>query len=94
MFEPYTDHTGKTYNSFSAMCRAWGWYNSKRVRTRLNQGWSLKRALTERAPYGVGMRKNGTSRSCEVFSEFQRDSRCLLREHKAKSLQDLYENFV
>lgn len=41
-----TDHTGRVYPTFRAMCEAWG-VSPGLVRVRISQlGWSLKNALT------------------------------------------------
>ena len=41
-----TDHTGRVFPTFRAMCGAWG-VSSGLVRVRISQlGWSLKNALT------------------------------------------------
>lgn len=41
-----TDHTGRDFPTFQAMCEAWG-VNPETVRGRLHKmGWSLKSALT------------------------------------------------
>ena len=43
---PSTDHTGREFPSFKAMCEAWG-VDPGVVHARLHQlGWSLKNALT------------------------------------------------
>lgn len=41
------DHHGKEYGSFELMCKAWH-TDSYTVRSRLNRGWSLERALVEK----------------------------------------------
>lgn len=44
--KPSTDHTGRDYPSFKAMCEAWG-VDPGVVSSRLHKmGWSLKNALT------------------------------------------------
>ena len=44
--KPSTDHTGRDFPSFKAMCAAWG-VEPGLVRDRINyMGWSLKNALT------------------------------------------------
>lgn len=44
--KPSTDHLGNKYDSFNKMCKAYN-MNSTTVRQRLNNGWSIERALTE-----------------------------------------------
>lgn len=39
------DHLGNVYESFEAMCKAWG-LKVGMVYARLNRGWSVKKALT------------------------------------------------
>lgn len=41
------DHLGKTYKSFSAMCRAWG-VGRVTVEKRLERGLSMEEALTRK----------------------------------------------
>ena len=43
--EPWTDHTGKEFPSFTAMCEAWG-ARRDLVKNRVKQGWSIEAALT------------------------------------------------
>jgi len=44
--KPSTDHTGRDFPTFQAMCEAWG-LSPGTVRCRLHKmGWSLKNALT------------------------------------------------
>lgn len=44
--KPSTDHTGRDFQSFKAMCAAWG-VDPGLVRIRINyMGWSLRCALT------------------------------------------------
>lgn len=44
--KPSTDHTGRAFPSFKAMCAAWG-VSPGLVSSRLHKmGWSLKNALT------------------------------------------------
>lgn len=42
------DHTGMRWKSFSLMCEHWG-QQRKTVQYRLNQGWDLERALTQKS---------------------------------------------
>ena len=43
--QPWTDHTGKEYPSFTAMCAAWG-VRRALVKHRVNRGWGIEAALT------------------------------------------------
>lgn len=43
--EPWTDHTGRTFPTFTALCEAWG-ARRDLVKFRIRRGWSLERALT------------------------------------------------
>lgn len=45
MSKPITDHTGQTFRSQAAMCKAWG-ISPQAYLTRINNGWSLEEALT------------------------------------------------
>lgn len=46
------DHLGNTYYSFTSMCNAYN-INETTVRSRLNRGWDLEKALTDRARLNV-----------------------------------------
>lgn len=43
--EPWTDHTGRVFPSFTAMCAAWEMRRDL-VKFRIRRGWSIERALT------------------------------------------------
>lgn len=43
--EPWTDHTGKVFPTFTAMCEAWG-VRRDLVKYRIKRRWSIERALT------------------------------------------------
>ena len=43
--QPWTDHTGREFPSFTAMCEAWGMRRDL-AKNRVKQGWSIEAALT------------------------------------------------
>ena len=43
--EPWTDHTGRVFPSFTAMCESWG-VRRELVKHRIKRGWGIKAALT------------------------------------------------
>lgn len=42
---PWTDHTGRTFPTFTAMCEAWGMRRDL-VKHRIKRRWSIEAALT------------------------------------------------
>lgn len=42
---PWTDHTGRQFPTFTAMCEAWG-VRRDLVKHRVNRGWGIEAALT------------------------------------------------
>lgn len=53
--EPWTDHTGREFPTFTAMCEAWG-VRRDLVKHRIKRGWGIRAALT--APL-YGKREEG-----------------------------------
>lgn len=43
--EPWTDHTGRVFPTFTAMCEAWG-VRRDLAKYRITRGWSIGAALT------------------------------------------------
>lgn len=43
--EPWTDHTGRVFPTFTALCEGWG-VRRDLVKHRIKRGWSIERALT------------------------------------------------
>ena len=43
--EPWTDHTGRVFPTFTALCEAWGMRRDL-VKHRIKKGWSIEAALT------------------------------------------------
>lgn len=70
LFYMITDHLGKTYKSFSAMCKAYGLLHPT-VRARLDRGFTLEEALTSRLggrPVWIkGKKYDSIVSACEVY---------------------------